>query len=55
MRKEVRQGLGLVAIAVALGLLWAVTEARLLGVVAVWVALGGLALVALGLLTRPAD
>lgn len=50
MRKEVSQGLGLVVVAVVLALLWAVTDTRFLGAAALLVALGGLALLAIGLL-----
>lgn len=54
MRKEVSQGLGLVAIAALFALLWVVTGARFVGSVALLVAVGGLVLLAIGLL-RPAD
>lgn len=54
MSKEVRQGLGLVVIAALLALVWVATETPIYGTVALLVALGGLALVAWGLL-RPAD
>ena len=53
MGKEVRQGLGLVVVAVLLAVLWAAADARILGAAAFLVVLGGLALVAKGLL-RPA-
>lgn len=54
MRKEVSQGLGLVVVALLLAVVWAVSEARILGAAALLVALGGLVVLAIGLL-RPAD
>jgi hypothetical protein len=50
MGKEVRQGLGLVAVAALLAVLWAVSDARFLGGAALLVLIGGLVLVAWGLL-----
>lgn len=50
MRKEVGQGVGLVVVAVLLALLWAVTDTQFLGAAALLFALGGLGLVAYGLL-----
>lgn len=51
MTKELRQGLGLLAVASLLALLWAVVETRIFGAAALVVALGGLVLVAWGLLS----
>lgn len=54
MRKEVSQGLGLVVLAALLALLWAAADVRLLGAAAFLTAIGGLVLLAVGLL-RPAS
>jgi hypothetical protein len=50
MNKEVAQGLGLLAVSAALALVWLVAEARIISGAAFLCAIGGLVLVAKGLL-----
>jgi hypothetical protein len=50
MRKEVSQGLGLVVVALLFGVLWIATDSAVLRLGTVLFALGGLALLAYGLL-----
>lgn len=50
VNKEVTQGLGLLAVAVLLALIWLVAEARIISGAAFLFAIGGLVLVAKGLL-----
>ena len=55
MSNEVRQGLGLVVIAVLLAMVWALSDVRLFFGAAVLTAIGGLALTAKGLLVPAAE